>query len=148
MYLCLSSYAFRCASKYGALNSKGQSTLGVPNGCQFGQSPWPECSTKGHAGCSWSQPEVNLLKNTLWLPKLAWRNPNQSVMYIVLGSKVMLELYEVIQMSICLEKPCGYQPLFRRVLDQSVMHCWGQRPLGVIQSQPKFNLLRNTLWLA
>ena len=35
---------------------------------------------KGHAEINWGQPEVKLLRNTIWLPDLVGKTSDQSVM--------------------------------------------------------------------
>ena len=76
------------------------------------------------------------LRNTLWLPNLIGRSPDQGVVHCCCQRSCRGHP-GVNKRSNCLEMPYGHQiksinalwppNLRERTPDQSVMHCWGQR---------------------
>ena len=108
--------------------TRGQNYLGIP----YGSHIWSEepltrvehnAVVKGHIGVIKSQPEVKLVRNTLWPPNLVRKTPDQSGRYCCGQRSHMghVGLTKVIFRNTLLP------PDLIRTPDQSEKQCWGQR---------------------
>ena len=84
------------------------------------------------------------LRNTLWLPNLVGRSPDQSVVHCwVKGHAGVIWGQPGVKL---LSNALWPPNLVGRIPDQSVMHCWVKGHVGVSWGQVGVSLLSNALW--
>ena len=115
MFVSLCRYAFGHASTYGAETWHGGRVWRAGGNCQLFVATR---QVKGHL-------EVNLFRNTLWLPNLVGRSPDQSE--CTAGVKGHAGVIRG-QPGVKLLRNALWPPkLVERIPGQTKMHCWSQR---------------------